>query len=354
MQDARRFWVRVVWASDSALASVLRLLLRPFSWTYGIAVMFRNWLFRVGIRSRYRLPVPVICVGNITVGGAGKTPMAEWLAVWLAQAGRKPAVLSRGYRARRPGEGNDETRMLGEAVPGLIQVVDPDRVRGGRKAVEELGADCLVMDDGFQHIRLCRDLDIALVDALDPFGGDALLPAGGLREPKSALRRADVVVVTRCDLISKDELAALRGGIQRLAPNALVVTARYEPVGLTSVDGQGGYGGEWLKDKRVFAFCGVGNPRGFFKTLGLLEPASLAGVALDDHALYSPGRLARLARAAREADAEVVVVTAKDAVKIRRGAWPGSVPVMALRIRMEIVDGKDALIRCLGRALGKE
>ena len=349
-RDLRGLWVRVARGGDPGLPSLLRLALRVPSWAYRVAVSTRNGMYRLGLRRRIRLPAPVISVGNLTAGGTGKTPVVEWLARRLLAQGRTPAVLSRGYRADGPGPDNDETRMLGGAVSGLIQVVGPDRVRAGRVAIEQKGADCLVLDDGFQHVRLARNLDIVTIDALDPFGGGRLLPAGALREPKRALRRAHVVVVTRADLASPGEVASLSEELRRLAPGALVVTSRFAPESLTPLDRGAALDPGWLAGRRAFAFCGVGAPEGFFRALERLAPASLCGVALDDHAAYPPDLLARLARQAESAEAEVAVVTSKDAVKIG-DAWPGPMRALALKIRLEILQGEDLLAERLHRAL---
>jgi len=258
--------------------------------------------------------------------------------------------LSRGYRADGPGRVNDEVMALAANCPGLIQVPDPDRARGGRRALDEMGADTLVMDDGFQHRRLARDLDVALVDALDPWGGGALLPAGALREPRSSLRRADVVVLTRCNLAPAEAVAKLAQDVARLAPGCRVARAGYEAESLAPAAGGEARPAEWLRGRAVFAFCGVGAPEGFWAMLERLGPSRLAGVALEDHAAYPPARLAALAAEAQASGAEVVVMTQKDAVKIG-AAWPGPAPALVLRARMTILDGEAELLERIGRAL---
>ena len=343
IEDRRGFLVRAVCgAGDDWLLVAVRWVLRALSPVYGLGVRLRAWVCRSHILRLRRLPVPVISVGNLTVGGTGKTPMVEWIVRYLRKRRRSPAVLSRGYGAPHRGEPNDEVQSLERNVPGVVHVVDPDRARGGWQAVEEHDADCVVLDDGFQHIRLCRDLDIVLIDALDPFGNGRLLPGGCLREPPSALCRADVVVLTRSDVVSHDRRDALVERLGQEAPQAALVQAGLELMSLEPL----GHGvprePKWLAHKRVFAFCGLGNPLGFLGRLERLRPEVLNGVLLDDHAPYPPLVVEALARAAADSGADAVVTTQKDAVKIG-AAWPGPVPALALRIRMRIIAGEELL-----------
>jgi len=349
--DRRSLTVRAVRGRKGPPAvRFVRLLLWPLALVYRAALTARNTLYRLRVLGRRRLGVPVISVGNLTAGGTGKTPMVEWLVHWLLESGRKPAVLSRGYGAARPRELNDEAKLLARNTPDLIHVVDPDRVRGGRRAVKEYGADCLVLDDGFQHVRLERDLDIVLIDALDPFGGGRLLPAGALREPLTALKRAHVVGITRADLAGPDACAELLAHLRDYAPGACFFQAAYEPTRLDPVGKGVSEPPEWLRGKRVFAFCGLGNPAAFFEALERLEPVSLDGTALDDHTPYPRELVDRLSRKCAEVQAEAAVTTQKDAVKVE-GQWPGPLPLLALRVRMRIMSGQAELTEALREVL---
>ena len=349
LEDRRDFRVRLVRGAAKAWHSaLLRVLLRVPSWFYHLALGIRSRMYHAGLLRVRRLPVPVISVGNITAGGTGKTPMVDWLARHLRDMGRLPAVLSRGYGASKQGEPNDEALLLERNQPGLLQVFDADRARAGWKAVEEFDADCVVLDDGFQHIRLQRDLDIVLVDALDPFGGGRLLPAGALREPVTALNRAHIVILTRSDMVDADHRRELVECLAELASEAGIVQARAEPKGLEPVGAGVHRSPDWLNGKRVFAFCGIGNPTGFQKTLESLKPSSLDGVMLDDHALYPAEVISELGREAEASGAEVVVTTQKDAVKIG-DAWTSSVPALALRTSMALVQGEELLTQSVWR-----
>ncbi len=195
----------------------------------------------MGLKARHALPVPVISVGNLTAGGTGKTPFTVWLARALLAAGRRPGVLSRGYGARAEGsllsdEGAVRAALLG---PGVPQVEAPDRVRGGASllaAHHEI--DVLLLDDGFQHVRLRRDLDVVLLDATDPFGGGHLLPLGMLREKPSALARAGAVVINRAERVTAKTLEGLRARVRALAPDAVLAVARLGPRALLAPDGR--------------------------------------------------------------------------------------------------------------------
>ncbi|HZW29293.1 MAG TPA: tetraacyldisaccharide 4'-kinase, partial [Isosphaeraceae bacterium] len=180
-------------------AVVARTLLSCAAAGYGAAIALRNGSFEHGWLRVHRLGVPVVSVGNLTVGGTGKTPMVEWLARWFRARRRRVVIVSRGYRGEQGL--NDEGLVLEENLPDVPHLQDRDRVRAGRVALQELEADILVLDDGFQHRRLARDLDVVLIDALEPFGLGHLLPRGLLREPVRSLRRADLVVLSRADLV---------------------------------------------------------------------------------------------------------------------------------------------------------
>jgi tetraacyldisaccharide 4'-kinase len=229
------------------------------------------------------------------------------------------------------------------AIPTEVPVfIDPRRAAGAKAAVAA-GADVLVMDDGFQHLRLKRDLDIVLVDATCPLGFDHVLPRGLLREPLTALAAADAVVITHADMLDAAGLKALRSRLAELAPQATVHDASHQPTHLVDEVGNRRELSD-LANKKVVAFCGLGNPGQFF---GMLRHQSLGidvanTLAFDDHAAYGPGELGQLDRLAGQCDAEVLVTTQKDAVKLPPH-W-SSRPVWALAMEMEITQGREALL----------
>jgi len=318
----------------------LRSLLLLASWAYCPAVRLRRALHRMRLLPSRRAGVPVISVGNLTTGGTGKTPMVAWVVERLRQAGRSPAILTRGYKAL---EGvSDEAELLARAFDGpdgVPVIVDPDRAAGARRAVAN-GADVLVMDDGFQHLRLRRDLDIVLIDSTNPFGFGHCLPRGLLREPAAALRSADAIVLTRTDLVAPEQLAELRRRMEKLAPRASLHQAVHRPVAVLGDDGQR-RPLDAVAGRKVCAFCGIGNPDAFFAALTNLHARLVDRRAFDDHVEYSRKLVESFRARAAECEADVLVTTQKDYVKLA-GADLGR-PVWQLVIEMDVTDGSEGL-----------
>jgi tetraacyldisaccharide 4'-kinase len=330
-------------------AAVARLGLSAASLPYGLAIRLRNWAYDRGWAHSDRAPVPVVSVGNLTAGGTGKTPCVEYVARYYRQRGLRVAILSRGYGAEHGP--NDEALVLEENLPDVPHLQGADRVRWARAAVEELDSEVLVLDDGFQHRRLARDLDLVLLDATDPWGGGRLLPRGLLREPHSSLLRAGVVVLTRCDQSTAEDLARLRQRIARMAPAAPVVDTTHRPVDLANSDGEV-LPLDALHDRPVAAFCGIGNPEAFRRTLQLQGADLRAFRTFADHHPYSRPDVESLRGWARELDpAALVLTTQKDLVKLRLSRLADR-PLAALRIRLNVEAGQDALHRRLDDALG--
>ncbi|MHC4984236.1 MAG: tetraacyldisaccharide 4'-kinase [Planctomycetota bacterium] len=326
-------------AGVTALRAGLALAAVP----YAGAMKLRRWMYRRGLLRRTGVSVPVICVGNITCGGTGKTPMVAWVVRQLRRAGHRPAVLPRGYRSV---VGRSDEAELLKRLTGAKVVVEPDRVAAAQAAISD-GADVLVMDDGFQHRRLRRDLDIVLIDATDPFGGRCL-PAGLRREPLSALRDADAVVITRCNEIDKDRLEKLKTRLSRLSPEATIHAAVHKPLAL--IDEAGGeLPLREIDGRRVLAFCGIGNPESFFAAVGRLGANIVARRALDDHVDYTPAIIDSLNRAAAEARADFLVTTQKDFVKLQDARFDR--PVWQLAVEMKIVEGPRALAEAVLEAV---
>ncbi len=314
---------------------------------YGAVIASRNRAYDRGWLAVHPADIPVVSVGNLTVGGTGKTPMVEWVARWYRKRAKRVVILSRGY-GQVQGL-NDEGRVLEDNLPDVPHLQDGDRVRSAGIAIEELEAELLVLDDGFQHRRLARGLDLVLIDALDPFGLGHLLPRGLLREPISSLRRADVAVLSRADLIAADERAAIRTRAERHAGPIRWVEARHAPLDL--VDSEGGTGPlDELAGRQVAAFCGIGNPEGFRRTLAPLCGSLRDLRVFPDHHDYSAADVESLAAWSRDRDANLVLTTQKDLVKLR-GARLGPAPLRALRIGLEIVAGHDVMEDALARLM---
>jgi len=324
------------------LAGLQRLGLALLSLGYAAAVRCRNRLFDLGLRRAYRPPAPVISVGNLTTGGTGKTPCVAWLANRIAAEGRNVVLLSRGYKALgETGRLNDEKLLLDQLCPGIPHLQNPDRRASARVACREHAADVLILDDGFQHRLLVRSLDIVLIDALEPFGYGHMLPRGLLREPVSSLKRADVVILTRADQISEPQRVALLVRLSRVRPNRPFVTVSFPPEGWLNAEGETSTINA-LAGKRVAAFCGIGNPAGFERTLSNLDLDVAAMWHFEDHHHYTQADFEALAAWSDECRAEALVTTHKDLVKIPHVRL-GECPVWALRIGMDILDGAEMI-----------
>jgi tetraacyldisaccharide 4'-kinase len=332
------------------LAALARLGLGLLAVPYRLVVALRNRLYGWGLKRTHRASCPVVCVGNITAGGTGKTPMVEWIADQLVRRGRKPAILSRGYGARRGP--NDEALLLAERLPDVPHLQHPDRVMSARAAVAQHGADFLLLDDGFQHRRLARDVDVVLLDATNPFGFGHLLPRGLLREPVSALRRADMILLTRCGLVTDDALHRLRARVESLAPEVAVGEVVEEPFSVVALHTGDEAPVASIGGVSAMAFCGIGNPAAFFRLLESLGVRLVATRVFPDHYGYGVADLEAVADAARAAGASCLLTTHKDAVKLA-ALPPATLPVRVLHIRARIRRGEQALGYLLGELIAE-
>ena len=333
------------------LAALLRAGLSLAEPLYGLGVRFRNVAYDRGWKSIDRAKVPVISVGNLTTGGTGKTPTVAWLVQWLAGQGGRPGILSRGYRSL-DGEENDEKRLLDALCPGVPHLQNPDRVASARRAVDDEGCTVLVLDDGFQHRRLGRELDLVLIDCLNPWGYGHLLPRGLLREPLRGLGRAGVVLLTRADQCDAGRRDALRQEVARYTSAPVVATA-FQPTGFVNAAGDR-LPADGLMDRRVAAFCGIGNPAGFRRTLtGLGLPVGKDRLhVFPDHYHYTGRDLARLGHWGDELQTDVLVTTRKDLVKLS-DVRIGRFPVWAVEIELGILDDPAPLEEALRGALAR-
>ena len=326
-------------------------MLRLAEIPYAAAVAWRNRGYDSGRRPVERVNVPVFSVGNLTLGGSGKTPLVEWLARWLRARGVRVTIVSRGYGAE-VGARNDEALELEERLPDVPHLQNPDRVAAARTAIEEFECQAILLDDGFQHRRLARDLDLVLIDALEPFGFGHVFPRGTLREPLLGLRRAQAVVLSRADLVEQDERARLKAAVARYAPSAVWLETAHAPRRLVSAAGET-RGLEELAGQRVAAFCGIGNPGGFRRTLERLGATLVGFREFPDHHAYQRADVDALDKWADEIEATWLVCTAKDLVKLRV-ARIGPRPLWALAIELEILAGLSEFEALLETALADE
>jgi tetraacyldisaccharide 4'-kinase len=302
----------------------LLLLLGGCSFIYALLMRARSFAYAMRLLHVRRLGRPVISVGNIMAGGTGKTPTVAWLASYFMARGKRVAVLSRGYGGTlagairivsdgealfaTPEEAGDEPVLLARSLPGLLVVVGADRYRAGLLAQERLAPDIFIVDDGFQHLRLHRDLNILLLDCRRPFGNGRTFPAGLLREPKGASNRADLILLTRCK-----PAAALP---QLTGIEKPVCRTSHHLAGFTSLDGGAQHPFSELKGLRGLAFAGIAAPADFFDTLGEEGVALVATLAFSDHICYGEEEIAALCRLKTASRAAYLITTGKDAVKL--------------------------------------
>jgi tetraacyldisaccharide 4'-kinase len=322
------------------IALLLRLGLQLASWPYGLAVRLRNVAYAGGWARSTRVEAVVVSVGNLTVGGTGKTPFVEYVAGFLSERDCRVAILSRGYGSA--GGRNDEALVLEENLPHVPHLQGADRVEMAKTAIVELESEVLVLDDGFQHRRLDRDLDIVLVDATCPWGHGHLLPRGLLREPPSGLARAGAVVLTRSDQVGPADLEALRQRIARLAPGVPVAETVHQPLALLSGDGDS-TSPATLAGTTVAGLCGIGNPEAFRRTLTALGARLCDFRVYPDHHAYTRSDVDELqAWGHRLPAGAVVVTTQKDLVKLRLPDLGGR-PLYALRVGVAFRSGQARL-----------
>lgn len=311
----------------------------PWAWAvglpYGAVMRIRRWMYDAHLLPAQKVSVPVICVGNLTCGGTGKTPTVAWVVDFLKQQGRRPAILTRGYHAI-DGQ-SDEATWLADRTDCPV-IIQGDRLAGAREAIAQ-GADVLVMDDGFQHQRLSRDLNLVLIDATAPFGGRACLPLGRLREPRSALRSAGVILITRSDQVPPERVEWIRRQLAHLAPQSRVALACHAPTGWVSPTGES-LPIDALKGESVLAFCGLGNADAFYRTLESTGVELASCRSFRDHAEYSPDRIRSLRAEAAPKNAKLVT-TEKDGAKLESMLADQS--IYQLSVALTVTEGRSAL-----------
>lgn len=320
------------------LAVFLLGLLRIFSAIYGLGVRATLYLYKSGVLKQHKLDCQVISLGNITVGGTGKTPTAQRLATIIRDMGYRVVILNRGYRAGWTGqvglvsdgyksymtvtEAGDEAYLLAKSLPGVPVVIGKNRILTGQYAVEKLKADVIILDDGYQHWQLARDLDIVLIDALNIFGNNFLLPRGTLREPLSNLGRAQAFLLTKVDQSTDDAKDIIHGTLARYNDQALVVESIHQPKCFVEIEEW--YKGvritnvalETIRNQKVVALSAIGNPTSFEQTILDIGVAEVCGVRYADHHDYTMAEMQNIMQRGVDEKAYALITTEKDAVKI--------------------------------------
>ncbi len=371
IEELERWGADVIFGRAKGFRAVLtRLLMRALSGLFRVIVQARLWRYRSGWKLQHHLGCQVVVIGNITVGGTGKTPVVELLARSLRDRGRKVSILSRGYKSRKldrpqlwhsadgkpiPAESmpkvvstgsdlllesryaGDEPYMLARNLEGVSVVVDKNRVKSGRFAISQLGADTLLLDDGMQYLDLAHGIDIVLVDAGTPFGTEALLPRGTLREPPKNLRRAGYILLTKCNGSSNEELVRR---IRQYNKTAEIIECTHGPIHLENVFTRERLPLEHLKDQWIGAISAIAVPEAFEGGLEKLGARVEIRRRFADHYRFTRREVDKFMQRCVERDMQLIVTTEKDAVRFPR---PTSldVPVYFLRIEVEILKGRE-------------
>jgi tetraacyldisaccharide 4'-kinase len=346
------------------LPQALRAMLALLAPIYCIGLEVYLLPFELGIRKRFRLPCQVICVGNLTTGGTGKTPLTQALCRALVARGLSVAILSRGYggsfehkcavvsdgqRVRlTASEAGDEAYLLARTLPGVPVVVGKNRRVTGRLACEQFHPDVIVMDDGFQYWQLHRDLDVVLLNACAPFDNGWTFPRGLLREPPWHLRRAGAVVLTNVERAGPDRTLGLMARVRRLAPGRPVFTADLAPRSLQLLGGEDERPLGWVNGRRVGAISALGNPASFESMLGQLGAVVAARFRYPDHTTRTVGELESALDRASAAGADALITTEKDAVKM--APLRGSLPILVLRVVMRLDQERSFMETVLERS----
>jgi tetraacyldisaccharide 4'-kinase len=359
VNSSRALWKAIGEGQASALVRwTLGPLLTTLSYPYDWAHQLRLQAYHLRWAGVRQLPCHVISIGNLTLGGTGKTPVVELVADLLRREGMRACVLSRGYGGRPksaitivsdgqrclvpPEVAGDEPVLLAEHLVGLPVVVGKDRYAAGMLAIERFGVEVIVLDDGFQHVQLARDLNILLLDAVRPFGNGRLFPRGELRERPTGMARADAIVLTRWDAEAATSLTA-----RQLVQSALpLFCSQHEPVDLRTLAEGHLLPLASLKGQRILGFCGIGMPDHFRQMLQRLEAEIIAFAEFPDHHPFTRLEIEQLVLMAKQHGTEILVTTEKDGVRLR-GLQPLTAQVWELRIRATIVAQEADWKRCI-------
>ena len=352
----RRYW-------DNPDTPVVTAGLSALSLGYRAALRVRDLAYRFKVLRTGRLPCAVVSVGNLTLGGSGKTPTVELVVRTLQELGAVPAVVSRGYGRVTRGvhvvadreavradarTAGDEPLLLAERLPGIAVVVGESRHEAGRVAVERLGATALVLDDSFQHRTLAKDLEILVVQGREPWGNARVFPRGMLREPLAGLARAHAILVTNAP--GPDSVEAVTATVRRFNPTAAVLAARYHHQDAVETQRGRRVPVAELAGRRLMAFAGLGSPQGFADTLDAAGIHRVAFAEFPDHHWFTPADLRELVQDARTAGAEGLITTEKDWMRLR-DLPPAPLPLWVLPVRLVLESGHDHWTRLLAGVL---
>ena len=333
----------------SFFGSFLYITLIVVSRIYLIIIRLRNYFYDKNIFSGHHVNAAVISIGNITAGGTGKTPIVAWICNEITKNPKfldknyKTAILTRGYKSNN--KNVDEPAVLVENCPNTNVIINPDRVAGAAQAIGNYNANVLIMDDGFQHRRLARNIDIIAIDATCPFGYDRIIPAGLLREPINSLKRAKAAIITRCNQVSEAQLCEIEQKMRKINSNMIICRSIHQPVYIKTIDNRQ-ISLESFKNKKVFAFCGIGNPDSFITSLKSMSYDVIGSDIFNDHYDYRDDCLAEINKQSQNLGAELILTTQKDWTKIHFQETAQNMPLGYVAIEIKFLSGEDKL-RCL-------
>jgi tetraacyldisaccharide 4'-kinase len=319
------------------LKKAVFLLCVPFSFIYFLIMSMRSIFYRLGIFRKYKINAKVVSVGNITWGGTGKTPVVAFIADMLAKKNKRVSILIRGY-------GNDESELLPKLTSNVPVLVGKDRVKRGQEAIEKHLADTILLDDGFQYVRLRRDLDIICIDAARPFGNGWVIPAGSLREGLYSLKRAGIFLITKADLISnKNKLEKLEKKLKAINPGAIIAKAIHRPLHFYKIPDEEKVNIGELQNRELVLVSAIGSPECFEKTILRLGLKINKHFVFRDHHRYTKDDIANIENYCNKNKLDTVVTTEKDAVKLKGQKY------LVLKVRLEIIENEDGFYnRLLG------
>ena len=349
------------------LSSLFRFLLTPFCWLYSAVISARNYCYKVGWFKQKQLACTVISVGNIVVGGTGKTPATAAMASLLKNKGFRVALILSGYKRHSNDaitivsdgekrlcsrkESGDEAEMLARQLTDIPIVVGKQRYLAGKTALDRFKSEILIIDDGFQHRQLARDIDIVTIDATQPYGTSNLLPIGTLREPTSALQRADIILLTRTDA-SNINITDLKAELNQFAQNTPILESVHQPTSLYRLnqkENQDALPLTTLTGKRLLAVCGIGNPDAFVTTLKKYQPEAVELFSFPDHHVYTATDIHEIQKRRQRCHAEWVITTQKDEQKL--STFSTELPIVVLAVELVITDGDATLLAAIQKVL---
>lgn len=343
MGTQERFYDLVSGRATGITAAILRGGLRLLEVPYGSVVSLRNFLYDQQVLSAYRFPVPIISVGNLTLGGTGKSPMVAWLCRFLLQQNLRPGLVSRGYQ-KLSNEGNDELMEMSYRFPDVPHLQDRNRAEAIQKLLQTEQVDLIILDDAFQYRRVERNIDLVLLDATAPFGFGHVFPRGTLRESIDGLRRADIALLTRSDLVDKAQRQKIRDRVLSVNPNILWGETNHVPTSLLSVRACSAEPAETepieaVHGHSVLAFCGIGNPAAFRKTLERSGVHVARLIPFPDHYHYTSRDAEELMQTAKLLGTDSLLCTMKDLVKLDRMDFsPFSLRAVSIEIQFSFAE----------------